>query len=154
MRRGELGRLLTGVAAGAVLGWLWRAAGERSRGAGGSAEAPVDEGWSERWGDRMDAAVDAAAQSIRSVSARWRERPPLDESAARAGLAAIEGTSGVRFQVLGAGIVELSGEASEGPATEAVRHLRGLPGVRAVVNRIWTPSSADPRQIDGLPGFG
>lgn len=153
MRRGELGRLLAGVAAGAVLGWLWRAAGERSNG-GGRPEAAVDEGWSERWGDRMDAAVDAAAQSIRSVSARWRERPPLDESLARTRLAAIEGTSGVRFQVLGAGIVELSGEASEGAAAEAVRHLRGLPGVRAVVNRIWTPSSADPRQIDGLPGFG
>lgn len=147
MRRDEVGRVLAGVAAGAVIGWLWRAAGERTRAGAAELGTAVDEGWSDRWGDRMDAAVDAAAQSIRSVSARWRERPPLDEGAARARLAAVEGTSGVRLRVLGAGILEVSGEASEAPAGEAVRQLRALPGVRAVVNRIWTPSSADPGRV-------
>lgn len=102
----------------------------------------------------MDAAVEAAAQGIRTVGSRWRERAPFDSEAARLRLAAVAGADRVRLQVLGEGIVELSGRAAEGVARESVVTLRALPGVRAVVNRVWTPTSADPRQIDGLPGFG
>lgn len=146
--------LFFGIVVGVAAGWLLRAARVPSEAAVPGGEPGPEDGWSERWGDRMDAAVGAATQGIRSVGARWLERPPLDRSAARDRLAAIEGTAGVRLKVLGVGIVELSGEASEASAVEAVRDLRAFPGVEAVVNRIWTPSSADPRQIDGLPGFG
>lgn len=147
-------RLLAGVAAGVAVGWFLRSLAVRPTDERRDGVPDAEEGWGERWGDRVDVAVGVATQGIRSVGARWLERPPLDLQAARRRIAAIEGTGGVRVRELGVGIVELSGEADEAASLQSERDLRALPGVEAVVNRIWTPSSADPRQIDGLPGFG
>lgn len=61
-----------------------------------------------------------------------------------AALARVRGTDGLRVTVLGEGLVEIEGTASD----EAVEAARGAlldeAGVRVVLNRVWTSSSSDP----------
>lgn len=101
-----------------------------------------DESWAERWGERMDAAVEAGTRGFEELRRRWRGLPPVDAVAAAGKLAAVEGAEGVRLHDLGDGIVELVGEAAEGIDGAAVAAVETVPGVRVVVNRIWSRGEA------------
>lgn len=157
MSRRPILPVVAGAVAGFLAGWWWGRATGREGGrvaASGSPSPRVDEGWADRWGDRMDAAVGAAAEGIRTVGNRWRPPVPLEVGALAGALERVEGAAGVRARILGEGLVELVGDASDPAAAAAAAALGAIPGVRAVVNRVWTPSSAHPGQIDDLPGFG
>lgn len=156
MRRWPVVPVMAGAVAGFVAGLWWgRAGGGRDpRGAGEAPDDLVDEGWADRWGERVDAAMEAAAGGLRAVGDRWRGLPPLDEAELQAVVAGVPGATGLEARPLGTGLVELVGDASDAGASAAAAALRAHPGVRVVVNRAWTPSSLRPGQIDDLPGFG
>ena len=147
--------VVAGVVAGFVAGWWWGRTAATDPGTGQlPADPPIDDGWADRWGERVDAAMGAAATGFRTVGARWRAPVALDEARLADALAAVGGAGRLRAAVLGDGLVEVVGTASDTAATAAVGAVRAVPGVRVVVNRVWTPSSAHPGQIDDLPGFG
>lgn len=156
MSRRHVVPVLTGVAAGFVAGWWWgrSSAAAGARGPVDGVADRVDDGWADRWGERVDAAVGRAAEGFRTVGSRWRPAAPLDEASLDAVLAALDGGADLRARILGVGLVELVGDATDDAAATAVTAVRALPGVRVVVNRVWTPSSMRPGQIDDLPGFG
>jgi hypothetical protein len=73
--------------------------------------------------------------------------PRLDSLQSR--LEGVSGAARVCLRDLGAGIVEAFGEAPDAEAVErVVAALREEPGVSFVVNRIWTPASAEVRSAD------
>lgn len=132
-----------GAAAGfATAWWLSRLNEEPVRSAGGAGE--VDTSWADRWGDRVDAAVDAATGGLRAVERRWRPARPIDLAVLRAALSELPGTDELRVAVLGGGVVEIEGAAGDETVDGARAALLRQEGVRKVINRVWTPSSADP----------
>jgi hypothetical protein len=71
-----------------------------------------------------------------------------DPEALADALARCPGSDGVAVRTLGNGIVEVVGDAPDDDVVEVIlAALADVPGVDAVVNRVWTPSSASP----GLP---
>ena len=108
-------------------------------------EAPEpDTSWADRWGDRVDAAVDAATDGLRAVERRWRPARPIDLAPLRAALTELPGADRLRIAVLGEGLVEIQGAASDDAVDAARRALLRQDGVQKVISRVWTPSSADP----------
>lgn len=155
MSRRPVLAVVAGAAAGFVAGWWWgRSSAEAEPGAAERLEPPVDESWADRWGERVDAAVGVAADGFRTMGTRLWAAPPIDETMLERTLSGVPGAEGLEARVLGAGLVEVVGEASDDGAKAAVEALEASPGVRVVLRRAWTPSSADPGQIDDLPGFG
>lgn len=142
--------LAAAVVSGFLVGW-W--AGRRSL-PRLTPEGEIDPGWAEGWGDRVERAMDAAADGLRSVERRWRESRPLDPGVLERALGTVEGADRLRVSVLGEGVVEVVGDADENTARRAVAAVRAVPGVRAALDRVWTPSSANPGQIDAPPAFG
>lgn len=70
--------------------------------------------------------------------------PGPDPEALDRVIAELPAGAGLRTLHLGEGIVEVVGSAASEPAARQVLDAAAeVPGVRAVVNRIWTPSSAD-----------
>lgn len=133
---------LLGAGVGLVVGWvLTRPRPEPTRAAG---ESDRDVSWGDRWGDRVDAAVDAAAGGFRAVERRWRAPRPLAIGPLRATLEDIPGADRLRVSVLGEGLVEIEGEGSAEVVAHARARLLEQEGVRVVLNRVWTPSSAEP----------
>lgn len=130
---------LAGLAAGFLAGrWLARADDPVARGELGD----PDDSWADRWGERMDAAVEAGARGLRDLRRRWAGVPPADLVRAGRLLAAIPDADRVRVHDLGDGIVELVGEAPPPAERAAVEAVQALPGVRIVVNRIWSRRDA------------
>lgn len=134
--RGELAlALFAGTALGYFVGcWFARTGDPVSEGELGD----PDESWADRWGERMDAAVEAGTRSFDEWRRRWSRLPPVDAAAARRRLRGVEGAGGIRVHDLGDGIVELVGEAPDGVVDAAVAAMEALPGVRIVVRRIWS----------------
>lgn len=139
-------RLLAGVAAGVLIGWVGSALFRRPRRPRPAAGATTREGETDRerrheggggWGDRWEAALDAAARGIRG------ELPPPTLDAAAAALAEVPGADGVSLRLIGPGIVDLEGHAPAEVVHEVVRQLGALPGVRGVVHRIRPPLPPD-----------
>lgn len=140
----QTARVAAGVALGVALGfWL---ASLRRPARSEADDEPLDEvlGWADRWGDRMDAAVDVAAVGLRAIERRWASAPVLDPVVVQAALDRVPGSADLRAEVLGRGLVDLEGRATDAVADEARRALQALDGVEVVVNRIWTPSSTLP----------
>ena len=99
------------------------------------------------------AGVSAGAMAVWWLSFRGGRRagsagsPRLDSLHGR--LETISGAARVCLRDLGAGIVEAFGEAPDAEAVErVVAALKQEPGVAFVVNRIWTPASAEARSAD------
>ncbi len=131
-----------GAAAGfAAAWWLSRPhpAPARSPGPG-----ELDTSWTDRWGERVDAAVDAATGGLRAVERRWWPARPIDLAFLRAAMNDVPGTDRLLVSVLGGGLVEIEGVASDEAVAGAREALLRQEGVRKVINRVWTPSSADP----------
>jgi hypothetical protein len=148
----EWAAVLGGVVAGFVVGW-W--VGRRGGPDGVAEDTPaIDTGWADRWGERVDAAVDAAADGFRFVERRWRASKVLDTEDIEQALRAVDGGGSMRVDALGGGVVELVGEGTDEGVEAALKAVGRSPGVRVVLNRVWTPSSMHPGQIDAPPGFG
>jgi hypothetical protein len=92
----------------------------------------------------MDAAVDAATDGLRAVERRLRAERPIELAPLRAALNRIPGADRLRVSVLGEGLVEIEGAGSDAVVQAARAALREQDGVRVVLSRVWTPSSADP----------
>ena len=90
-------------------------------------------------------AWEGASRRMEAMAEGLREPLPVDLEALRARLAALPGGEGLRLRALTEGIVEVVGTAPDAERARAVLDvLSREPGVRAVVNRVWTPSSAAP----------
>jgi hypothetical protein len=131
---------LTGVAAGFLLGWLF--ARKPGKVAGRLEGEGI--GWHDRLGERMGDGLDAAVGGLREVRARFFDVPPPDPVELEARLALVDDAARIRVAHLGDGIVEVTGSASDVAARAAAAAVARVPGVRAVVNRVWTPASEAP----------
>lgn len=131
---------LAGAAAGALIGWLL------ARKPGKVAGQVAAEGiaWHDRLGERLGDGLDAAAHGLREVRDRFLEVPPPQQVELEARLALVGDAAQVSVAHLGEGIVELTGTAPESAARAAAAAVARVPGVRAVVNRVWTPASGTP----------
>jgi hypothetical protein len=131
---------LLGASVGLAVGWLL------TRKPGKVAGRVEAEGiaWHDRLGERLGDGFDAAVDGLREARARFLEVPPPRHEELEARLALVEGAGRVRVAHLGDGIVELTGEASDEAARAAVVAVARVPGVRAAVSRVWTPSSEAP----------
>lgn len=131
---------LAGAAVGTLLGWLL------ARKPGKVAGQVAAEGiaWHDRLGERLGDGLDAAAHGLREVRERFLEVPPPQPVELEARLALVHDAAQVRVTHLGEGIVELTGTAPEEAARAAAAAVARVPGVRAVVNRVWTPASGAP----------
>lgn len=86
-----------------------------------------------------------ASRRLEAVAGALREGPAMDLEAIRTRLAGMAGGEGLRLRELTDGILEVVGTAPDAEtAREVLAALGREPGVRAVVNRVWTPSSASP----------
>jgi uncharacterized Ntn-hydrolase superfamily protein len=131
-----------GAAAGLAAGWLIsRPRAEATRVVG---TPEPDTSWADRWGDRVDAAVDAATDGFRAVERRWRTEDPIELEPLVEALARVPGADQLRVSVLGEGLVEIEGTASDDAVEAARGALLDEAGVRVVLNRVWTPSSLEP----------
>lgn len=139
-----------GAAVGVLVGWmLTRKPGK----VGASVEGDAID-WRERLGERLGNGIEAAVESLRDIHARFVQAEPPDLLEMEARLALVEGASAIRVHDLGDGIVELTGTARDDAARAAAGAVARVPGVHAVVNRVWTPSSAAPGRIDVVHGHG
>lgn len=94
---------------------------------------------------RLSRAWEDASRRLEAMTETLREPEPLDLDAVQRTLDGLPGGQGLRLRILTDGILEVVGTASD--VEQARRVLDALsrePGVRAVVNRVWTPSSASP----------
>lgn len=132
-----LAAALAGLAVGLLAGRLW--CDRRDPVARGELGDP-DESWADRWGERVDAAVEAGSRGLRDLRRRWGSAPPVNLERALAALEGLEGAAGIGVHDLGEGIVELVGEAPADAALAAVASVEAVPGVRVVVNRVWSRS--------------
>ena len=131
-----------GAAAGLAAGWLLSRPRAEPAGVVGAPEP--DTSWADRWGDRVDAAVDAATDGLRAVERRWRSADAIEVGPLVAALARVPGADRLRVSVLGEGLVEIEGAASDDAVEAARAALLDEAGVRVVLNRVWTQSSAEP----------
>jgi hypothetical protein len=141
MRGGEArgGELALAAFVGAAVGFFAaRLVASRTDPVAAGELGDPDESWADRWGERVDAAVEAGARGLDGLRRRWRSVPPVDAVTVAGRLAAVEGAEGVRLHDLGDGIVELVGRAREEVGRAAVAAVETAPGVRIVVNRIWS----------------
>ncbi len=138
--RAEGWRVLAVGVTGFALGlWVGRAARARRE-----LDTVEPLGWADRWGDRVDAAMDVAADGFRSIERRWSSARAVEPDQVTSALRRVPGADALRARVLGTRVVDVEGEASDAVADEARRALRDVDGVEVVLNRIWTPSSALP----------
>ncbi len=137
---GWVGPALAAAAAGFALGWL---AARRPGKVAGRVEGDTV-AWHDRLGERIGDGFDAAAAGLRGVRARFVDDPLPDEVDLEARLALVAGAQDIRVEHLGEGIVELTGTAADAASRAAASSVARLPGVRVLVNRVWTPSSAAP----------
>jgi hypothetical protein len=135
-----------GAAAGVLVGWM---IARRPTSVEGSVEAEAL-----AWRERLGNGIEAAVESLRDIHARFLQAEPLDALELEARLALVEGAASIRVSDLGDGIVELTGTARDEVARSAAGAVARVPGVHAVVNRVWTPSSAAPGRIDVVHGPG
>lgn len=132
--------LCAAVGAGLIVGWLLaRKPGKVAGDVRGESIA-----WHDRLGERLGDGLDAAVMGLREVRSRWADVPPPVSEAIESRLATIDDAEGVRVEHLGDGIMELTGEAPDDVSHAAAAAVARLPGVRAVVNHVWTPSSEVP----------
>ena len=96
------------------------------------------------WRARLGDGVEAAVEGLREIRARFLDEPPPDPERLGHLLTAIDGADDVATLHLGDGILELTGVASDEVSRAAAAAVAQMEGVHAVVNRIWTPSSAMP----------
>ena len=95
-------------------------------------------------------AVGMAAEGLRLVDRRLRRPAPVADRRLADALGALDGARRLRAHALGAGVVDLTGEADAETAEVARAALEAVPGVEVVVNRVWTPASAAPG-LNGRP---
>lgn len=125
-----------GAAAGVLVGWMLGRPTSRRRD-----EAPQD---GTRLGERLSNGLGAALEGLREIHARFVQEEPPEIVEIEARLALVEGAAGIRVAHLGDGILELTGSGSDETARAAAAAVARVAGVHAVVNRVWTPSSAAP----------
>lgn len=119
-----------GVATGAAMAGAFLA-GRRSGAA--SALPPLSRAW------------EGASRRMSAMAETLREPSAFDADAVRSRLDRLPGSEGLRLRVLTDGILEVVGTAPDAERARAILDaLSKEPGVRAVVNRVWTPSSAAP----------
>jgi hypothetical protein len=123
--------------AGLIVGWLL--ARKRGKVAGNLEGESIR--WHDRLGERLGDGLDAAVNGLREVRERWQDVQPPDPATLAARLGAVDGARKVRMEHLGDGIVELTGASSDEASHAAAAAIARVPGVRAVVNHVWTPSS-------------
>ncbi|MBT8337838.1 MAG: hypothetical protein KJO11_14630 [Gemmatimonadetes bacterium] len=140
MRSRDWAPWLVALGAGVAVGWWW---GRRSD-SDAALDGDLDDGWVERWGDRVDTAVEMAGEGLRLMDRRLRGASLLSDRSLADALSGVEGAETLRAHALGPGVIDLTGEADDPVAQAARAALEALPGVEVVLNRIWTPSSADP----------
>jgi hypothetical protein len=139
-----------GAAAGLFVGWMFaRKPGKVSGSLRGDTIA-----WHDRLGERFGDGLETAVEGLREIRARFLDDEPPDPTELEARLALVDGAAGIRVRDLGDGIVELTGSGSDPAARAAAAAVARVPRVHAVVNRVWTPSSAAPGRIDALDGLG
>lgn len=135
-----IGAALAGALGGFLVGWL---AARRPGKVAGRIEGD-SVAWHDRLGERIGDGFDAAAAGLRGVRARFTDDVLPDEVDLEARLALVANAEAVRVEHLGDGIVELTGTAPDPASRAAAASVARVPGVRVVVNRIWTPTSAAP----------
>ncbi|HEX9885215.1 MAG TPA: hypothetical protein VGA70_01945 [Longimicrobiales bacterium] len=104
--------------------------------------------------DRFTRVRRGAAGAISKARGRAFPGRELDAEALAEALGGLPGADAVAVRVLGEGIVEVVGEASDdGTARDLLAAVAREAGVEVVVNRVWTPSSASPG-LSGVPRPG
>ncbi len=98
-----------------------------------------------RPGRALARAWKGASRRVDAMRDALQESEPLDLPALRARLAGMDGAEGLQLRDLADGILEVVGTAPDADSAAAiVDALSREPGVRVVVNRVWTPSSTAP----------
>ncbi|MBW3533623.1 MAG: hypothetical protein KY453_00175 [Gemmatimonadetes bacterium] len=126
-----------------ALGWLAFAAGVAAGVAGGIllSRRPASGGPL----PRLTEAWEGASRRLEAMAGALTDAPSLDLEATRVRLAELAGGGDLRLRELTDGILEVVGTAPDVETARSVLEaLSREPGVRAVVNRVWTPSSASP----------
>lgn len=154
--------LTVGVAAGWTAAWLLRArSGSRVGGggrgtswrlgvgtgaspaSGGDHDSETREGRWAHWVQLLEETMDDAVDGLAGLRERLFGHEAPDLSVLEGVIERVPGAHGCRLRPLGDGIVELVGVCDEDEVAERVAAMVGaVPGVRVVVNRVWTPSSS------------
>jgi len=159
-----------GVAAGWTAAWLLRR-GETIRNGGrlrdasrttgvesasvgtGDPGAHTEEGSWAHWVALLEEAIGDAAEGVAGFRERLFGGAPPDLAVLERVIERVPRAHGCRLRPLGDGIVELVGVCDDDAVAERVAAMVGaVPGVRVVVNRVWTPSSSvriDPSGASG-----